>query len=80
MRANLVRVHKVRVCAAGSSVASGVLRPRLYVNADDRFAQGAKRVETGIAELETELVFAFCLESVVAFVSKWSRPGAGVVP
>jgi hypothetical protein len=39
------------------------------MNADDRFAQGAQGFEAGIAEFEAELVFAFCVEGVVAFVA-----------
>jgi hypothetical protein len=39
------------------------------VDADDRFPQGAQGFEAGVAEFEAELVFAFCLEGVVAFVA-----------
>ena len=41
----------------------------LYVDADDRLAQGAQSFEAGVAEFEAELVFAFCVEGVVAFVA-----------
>jgi hypothetical protein len=47
----------------------GIRRSRLYVDADDRFAQGAQGFEAGVAEFEAELVFAFCVEGVVAFVA-----------
>jgi hypothetical protein len=46
-----------------------VLRPRFYVNTDHRFAQGAQGFEAGVAEFQAELVFAFCVERVVAFVA-----------
>jgi hypothetical protein len=44
-------------------------RSRLYADARDRLAQGAQGIEAGVAEFEAELVFAFCLEGVVAFVA-----------
>jgi len=47
----------------------GVMRPRLDVNADHGFTQRAQSFEAGVAELEAELVFAFCVESAVAFVA-----------
>ena len=47
----------------------GALQTRLYVDADDRLAQGAQGFEAGVAEFETQLVFAFCLERVMAFVA-----------
>jgi len=50
-------------------VGLGVLRPRLYVNADHWFAQRAQGFEAGVAEFEAKLVFAFRVESVVAFVA-----------
>ena len=50
-----------------------MLRPVLYVNADHRFAKGTKGFETGVAEFEAELVFAFCLECVVALVAGRER-------
>ena len=40
------------------------------MNADDRFTQGAQGFETGVAELEAELVFVFCVKGVVAFVAR----------
>jgi hypothetical protein len=43
------------------------------VDADDRLAQGTQGFETGVAEFEAELVFAFCVEGVVALVAS----GAG---
>jgi hypothetical protein len=47
----------------------GVMRTRLYVNADHRLAERAQGFEAGVAEFETQLVFAFCLERVMAFVA-----------
>ena len=47
----------------------GVLRPRLYANADHRLAQRAQGFEARVAEFEAKLVFAFRLERVVAFVA-----------
>jgi hypothetical protein len=47
----------------------GIRRSRLYVDADHGFAQGAQSFEAGVAEFEAELVFAFCVEGVVAFVA-----------
>ena len=45
------------------------MRPRLYVDADYRLAQRAKGFEAGVAKFEAELVFAFCLECVMALVA-----------
>ena len=47
----------------------GVMRTRLYVNADHRLAERAQGFEAGVREFETQLVFAFCLERVMAFVA-----------
>ena len=47
----------------------GALWARLYVNADDRFAQRAQGFEAGVAEFEAELVFTFCVESALALVA-----------
>jgi len=53
----------------GLSMSLGAMRTRLYVNADHRLAERAQGFEAGIAEFETQLVFAFCLERVMAFVA-----------
>lgn len=46
-----------------------VLRPRLYVNTDHRLVRGAQGFEAGVAEFQAGLVFAFCVERVVAFAA-----------
>jgi hypothetical protein len=43
------------------------------VNADHRLAQRAQRFEAGVTEFEAKLVFAFRVESVVAFVAGGER-------
>ncbi len=39
----------------------------LHVNVHHRFADMAGGVEAGIAQLQAELVFAFCVEAAMAF-------------
>jgi len=51
----------------------GVARPRLHVNANYRLAQRAQGFEAGVAEFETQLVFVFCVERVMAFVADGVR-------
>jgi hypothetical protein len=43
--------------------------PRFYVDADHGLAQRAQGFEAGVAEFEAELVFAFRVERVMAFVA-----------
>ena len=47
----------------------GGCRSCLYVDTDDRLAERTQGFEAGIAEFEAELVFAFCVEGVVALVA-----------
>jgi hypothetical protein len=45
------------------------VRAGLDVNADDRFAQMAKRVKAAVAQFQAELIFAPGAEAAMAFVA-----------
>ena len=55
-------------------------RARLYVDADHWFAERAQSLKAGVAEFEAEMIFAFCVKGVMAFVAGGVRRTLALFP